>query len=194
MTDSATIRPDPAALKALTHPDRLRMLGILRIEGPQTSTSLAARLSLNSGATSYHLRRLAGAGFIEEAAELGTGRDRWWRSAHEVTTIDDTAPEGSEAAETMGAYLATIVARHVEVVMAAQMRHAGLPVEWRQASTASDGTFWLTAPEADALSRRLEGELSRMRAETPPITGSGAEGQRRFTVQIHAFPHPADEP
>ncbi|MGO8484742.1 winged helix-turn-helix domain-containing protein, partial [Rhizobium leguminosarum] len=44
--------PDPNALKALTHPVRLSMLGMLRIDGPATATQLAARLGLNSGATS----------------------------------------------------------------------------------------------------------------------------------------------
>ena len=48
--------PDATALKALAHPVRLRMLGMLRVDGPATATQLAARLGLNSGATSYHLR------------------------------------------------------------------------------------------------------------------------------------------
>ena len=63
------IVPDATALKALTHPLRLRMLGMLRIDGPATATGLAERLGLNSGATSYHLRQLAQHGFIEEAAD-----------------------------------------------------------------------------------------------------------------------------
>ena len=29
--------PDPTALKALTHPVRLRMLGMLRVDGPATA-------------------------------------------------------------------------------------------------------------------------------------------------------------
>ncbi|MGB0191497.1 MAG: helix-turn-helix domain-containing protein, partial [Nocardioides sp.] len=48
--------PGPEQLKALTHPVRVRMLGMLRIDGPATSTTLAQRLGLNTGATSYHLR------------------------------------------------------------------------------------------------------------------------------------------
>ncbi|MBO9578980.1 MAG: helix-turn-helix transcriptional regulator, partial [Microbacteriaceae bacterium] len=48
------ITPDPAQLKALSHPMRLRMLGLLRQDGPATAPTLAERLGLNSGATSYH--------------------------------------------------------------------------------------------------------------------------------------------
>jgi hypothetical protein len=32
------------------------MLGMLRIDGPATATTLAARLGINTGAASYHLR------------------------------------------------------------------------------------------------------------------------------------------
>ena len=57
--DLTTITPDVAALRALGHPVRLRILGLLRADGPATATALAQRLGLNSGATSYHLRQLA---------------------------------------------------------------------------------------------------------------------------------------
>jgi predicted transcriptional regulator len=50
--DLTTITPDPTALKALSHPVRLQMLGLLRSDGPATATSLAQRLGLNSDATS----------------------------------------------------------------------------------------------------------------------------------------------
>ena len=125
MTARRTIRnisPGPSALKALTHPDRLRMLGILRLEGPQTASGLAARLGLNSGATSYHLRQLAQHGFIEDAPELGSARDRWWRAAHESTHTEDDAPAGTPEAEMTGAYLSVIVGRQVEQILAAQAR------------------------------------------------------------------------
>src|SRR5690606_19778936 len=53
------IKPDAMALRALAHPQRMRMLAMLRIDGPATATALAERMGLNSGATSYHLRQLA---------------------------------------------------------------------------------------------------------------------------------------
>src|SRR5689334_18050094 len=80
------IVPDVTALKALAHPVRLRMLGMLRIDGPATATPLAARLGLNSGATSYHLRQLAQYGFIEDAPATSR-RDRWWKASHEITSV-----------------------------------------------------------------------------------------------------------
>lgn len=73
---------DLAALKALAHPRRQRILEQLGRHGPATSATLAQALGLNTGATSYHLRELARHGFIEEVPERAHGRERWWRAAH----------------------------------------------------------------------------------------------------------------
>src|SRR5690606_34588991 len=87
------IEPDAMALRALAHPQRLRMLGMLRVDGPATATSLAQRMGLNSGATSYHLRQLARHGFIVEDETRGNARDRWWRAAHESTVMRTEASD-----------------------------------------------------------------------------------------------------
>jgi predicted ArsR family transcriptional regulator len=76
--ETTSITPTPQQLKALTHPTRLRMLGMLRIDGPATATTLATRLGINTGATSYHLRQLAQHGFVVDDESQGNGRDRWW--------------------------------------------------------------------------------------------------------------------
>ena len=85
---ASSITPSAAGLRALSHPTRLKMLMLLRLEGPATATQLAQQLKLNTGATSYHLRQLAEHGFIEEDTERGDARDRWWKAAHESTRAD----------------------------------------------------------------------------------------------------------
>ncbi|PSK95913.1 helix-turn-helix protein [Murinocardiopsis flavida] len=72
---------DIAALKALAHPRRQRILEQLSSAGPATSASLARHLDLNTGATSYHLRELARHGFVEEVPDRAHGRERWWRAS-----------------------------------------------------------------------------------------------------------------
>ena len=76
---------DVRALRALAHPLRMRLLGVLRIEGPGTSTTLARRLGESTGATSYHLRQLAAHGFVEQDLSRGAGRERWWRASQQRT-------------------------------------------------------------------------------------------------------------
>src|SRR5690242_12974406 len=69
---------DVRAIRALAHPLRLRLLDLLRFEGPSTATKLAALVGESSGATSYHLRMLAQYGYVEEA-DATDNRERWWR-------------------------------------------------------------------------------------------------------------------
>jgi DNA-binding transcriptional ArsR family regulator len=52
------------ALKALSHPLRVRLLATLRESGPATATELATLLDTDSASTSYHLRVLAQHGFV----------------------------------------------------------------------------------------------------------------------------------
>jgi len=185
-----SIVPDTTALKALAHPVRVRMLGLLRIEGPTTATGLATRLKLNSGATSYHLRQLAEHGFIEEAEDLGNRRERWWRAAHESTNVDIRGSE-DEAAEAGLAFLQAALSWQVS-----QMQHALeltplQPKEWREASTVSDWTMPLTAAEAKALTERVQAILWELKSTAPPLE-EAPDGTRPFTVVFHSFPLPQE--
>ena len=127
-----SIAPDPTALKALAHPLRLRMLGLLRIDGPATASGLAERLGLNSGATSYHLRQLAQHGFIKEDQQRGSRRDRWWRASHEMTTYLSGDVEG-EALDAGLAFLQAALSWQMHQMQGALNAFAALPPEWRQA-------------------------------------------------------------
>jgi predicted ArsR family transcriptional regulator len=181
--DVTTITPSPQALKALTHPVRLRMLGLLRSEGPATATQLATRLGLNTGATSYHLRQLAQSGFVVDDEERGNGRDRWWKAAHRSTTTSTTLPADPDAKETLEAYL-----QSVAVVMTEQLQRAIeelplVPEEWSDASTFSDWVIRLTPARAKALVRAVATTLS----ETDEDDDETAE---QFVVQLSAFPLP----
>ncbi|WP_405497134.1 ArsR/SmtB family transcription factor [Streptomyces sp. NBC_00096] len=83
---------DAAALKALTHPLRIRLLGMLRQDGPATASELAVSAGESSASTSYHLRVLAKYAFVAEA-EHRDGRERRWRAVHSVTSWSNEAME-----------------------------------------------------------------------------------------------------
>jgi DNA-binding transcriptional ArsR family regulator len=70
---------DTAALKALGHPVRQRILRHLGRNGPANSAVLSRELGESTGTLSYHLRLLQHEGFIEEATDRAFGRERWWR-------------------------------------------------------------------------------------------------------------------
>ncbi len=185
---SGTVVPDAQALKALAHPVRLRILGLLRLDGPATASGLADRLGLNSGATSYHLRHLARHGFVLEDAALGNGRDRWWRAAH-GSTRTATAELTEEEREATDAFGQAIALLHTEEVQRAVEERPLLPEEWRGASTLSDWHLRLTATRA----RELTDTLDRLVSTWDEDPSDGADTQP-FVVILHAFPRPGHVP
>src|SRR3954453_10729258 len=82
-------------IRAMVHPIRWRIVEAVD-DGPQTATTIGEALGLSSGVTSYHLRVLAEAEVIEEAPELGKGRERWWRASRPRPYVptDAKPPEG----------------------------------------------------------------------------------------------------
>src|SRR5258708_12496804 len=58
---------DPKALRALAHPIRMSLIGLLRTEGPLTATRAAELLGESSASCSFHLRQLAKYGMAEKA-------------------------------------------------------------------------------------------------------------------------------
>src|SRR5215217_6608077 len=82
------IRLDAEAVKTLAHPLRSRLLSALRTGGPATATDLASTLSTNSGATSYHLRRLESVGLVTDTGD-GEGKRRLWRATTESHQWED---------------------------------------------------------------------------------------------------------
>lgn len=195
MTQSRTISqivPDATALKALAHPVRMQMLGMLRRDGPATATKLAERLGLNSGATSYHLRQLAQHGFIEEEPRESK-RDRWWRAKHESTSYVDKEAEG-EILQAGVAFMQAALSWRVGAMQEAVQEFAQLPVAWRKASASTDFTFAMTPEEAEALTTAMRNLLWDAMRAAPPTSAPKPPGTELFTVMLHAFPFPGRVP
>jgi predicted ArsR family transcriptional regulator len=188
VVDTSSITPTPQQLRALTHPVRLRILGILRTEGPTTATALAQRLGLNTGATSYHLRQLAQHGFIVDDEERGTGRERWWRAAHASTRTDlEQFPEPADR-EALDAYLQSVVVVYTQLMQAAVEERSTLSDEWRNASTLSDWRCRLNPEQA----RRLIDVVSETIEEfeqAEELSADDPDGVP-YTIMFHGFPRP----
>ncbi|MEU8320269.1 helix-turn-helix domain-containing protein [Nonomuraea sp. NPDC048881] len=87
---------DPQVLKVVAHPLRVRLLGLLRSDGPATASELGRKVGESSGSTSYHLRELFKYGFIEEDPDRRDGRERRWRARHRYTSWDSGQLSGTE--------------------------------------------------------------------------------------------------
>ena len=159
---------DVRALRALAHPLRNRLLGLLRLHGPSTATRLGQVVGESSGSTSYHLRQLAHYGFVEDASGLGTGRERWWRARHRMTSwgAADLAEQdgGAEVRDEMARLQ---LDAHGRVLQAWFAQRDGLGEQGSAAASLNDYAMRLTPAHARALTDELNAVLSRWLAEHP---------------------------
>jgi DNA-binding transcriptional ArsR family regulator len=183
--EPSTLRlTEPAQLRAMAHPLRLRLLGHLRTDGPGTATALAEHLDVSPALASYHLRQLAAHGFIEEAPDLAKdGKQRWWRAAHERTswsTVEflDT-PERVAAEQALGREVA-----HAHASRAAEWvaDAASWPTEWVDASTMSDWILELTPEELKEMRDELEATIEWWAARP------SREGAEFVQAIVHLLP------
>jgi len=186
MTKSAAGRrsiTDPAALKALAHPLRLKLLAELGNRERATATELAAALGESSGSTSYHLRQLHRHGFIVEDPEAGTGRERVWRptpGGWELPMLDlmDDETTGAAADLILQAHLQADAERALAVVRQAP----AWPAEWQDVLRREEVHLSLSAEQTAELNRELDAVIERFRAQA---AGAGA---RRVALSINTTP------
>jgi DNA-binding transcriptional ArsR family regulator len=192
--DGRDIVLTPTMLRGLVHPLRLRILRLLREDGPSTASRVGERIGQSSGVTSYHLRQLAELGLVVEDTERGNGRDRWWRAAYRwmAFTFRDPAdpgdPETIELAERymrvdadqmyerMLRYVDSISARGSEELSTAPWSFSSVPLRLRP-------------EQARELADRLHALVAEYRRE--PEDADPAPGTVRSMIQFQILP---DEP
>ena len=191
MTERPTyLVQDAAALEALAHPLRGKLLGLLRSDGPATASRLAARVGESSGVTSYHLRKLAEVGFVEEDVERGTKRERWWRSVHTATDWSPADFLGNPEAHRASVRLRREWYRWQQRLLDRWMEEEQeWDPEWVDVATSADDLLVLTSSEADALRTELWDVVQRHR-DTAIAQGRepGVEGAERVVVLFHTVP------
>lgn len=178
---------DPSALKALAHPVRVDIYDILSQFGPQTASSLAARLGESSGVTSYHLRALAKHDLIREVPDRGTGRERWWeRPRGAVGFMNPEAmatPAGKAASQVvMNSYFER---RHRQLRDFMSHSLDVEPEEWQEATLLSTSTARLTASQLQELSEKIQALVDEYVDEFRDQEG---EGVRPVTIRNDLFP------
>ncbi|MCU1673364.1 MAG: Transcriptional regulator, ArsR family [Frankiales bacterium] len=182
LVEQTTVVLDASSLKALAHPLRVRLLGLLRADGPATATGLGSRTGESSGTTSYHLRQLAGAGLVQEDAERGNGRERWWRAAQESTRLDAAAwTEDPANRPAVQAYLGAIAQAYASKTAEYLAEEETWPRRWQRAMTLSDWALPLTAAELVRLNEELERVVESYRRPE-------RKGDEQVVVQLQSFP------
>ncbi len=172
---------DEQALRVLAHPIRSRILHTLRTHGPGTSADLARALDTNTGATSYHVRRLGEVGLVQESGPRH-GRQRRWAA----TDIEDQPAAGSTqpSREATLAWLERDVVHHLGAQAERWLGAAGLwPQAWRRATTTQDAVVLVTAAQLEAMHRELAEVLARYRR-----VGQGNPEAKRVAIYTVSVP------
>ncbi|NNG39062.1 helix-turn-helix transcriptional regulator [Flexivirga sp. ID2601S] len=185
--DSATPSPNQSPLRALAHPLRSRLLAQLRVHGEATATELAAAIGTHTGATSYHLRKLAEAGLAADTG-TGTGRRRVWTA----TTPERTAaPEPLDADDAAAEqWLQRDYVEHFAERAGAWIDDASRwPPTWQEHCGLTDHAVVVTTEQLTALDAELAEVMERYRR-----AGAGTPGARRvaaYTALLPVDPPPA---
>ena len=177
---------DVRTLRAIVHPLRIRLLTLLRLDGPATATELARRTAESSGATSYHLRQLERFGYIEEDGPRN-GRERRWRATSRSTSWDagDFADD-SEGRAVSDALERRQVQRAVDQFEAWMSHRGEMDPAWLHAATLGDAVMRLTPSQTKALTDELYAVLRRFRIDAPP--SEAGETTELVVAHLQVFP------
>jgi len=148
---------DARQMRAVAHPTRLALIGLLRREGPMTATQAGAQLDQSSGSMSFHLRQLAKYGLVEETGE-GTGRQKPWRATAQFTSWSAT-PHDPDLAQATAQFSRVIAARYAVLTQAWIDRQPYESDDWKQAAQFGDTFVWLTPEELTQLGEQLSALL-----------------------------------
>lgn len=182
---------DAPALRALAHPLRYRLLELLKEGGASTASDLGRRVGESSGSTSYHLRQLAAHGFIEEASELGSGRDRWWRASPGGWTLEGIEGFQDPTAQRAAAMVLDEFRRsRLEMLERWHREGQRWGSEWVAASIDMTSRLVLTRDQAARLRDELVEVVDRWRAEVGDHVASGTrpDGSALVVVDVDVFP------
>ncbi|MFE7357782.1 ArsR/SmtB family transcription factor [Streptomyces sp. NPDC057543] len=182
---------DLETLKAFGHPLRMKLYRLLYISRQATASQLAEQVDEAVSLVSYHLRKLADHGLIEEAEQQGKdGRERWWQPASKGLSFHDE--DFSDAPEKVATHTAvgrlSFEQRNELYLRYLDSAQSWSP-EWRSASSGSEYLARLTAEELAALSREVHElidryeELGRARDEA-----GDTQGRENVAMHLYAFP------
>ncbi|MFT8704492.1 ArsR/SmtB family transcription factor [Bifidobacterium aquikefiricola] len=186
---------DASTLRALASPVRMRILGLLRVQGKATVGEICEKVGIATGSVSYHLAQLEKAGLVERMEDPdGDGRKRWWRACHRAMapTSISKQKDGSSLAD----YLHAVSLTYRQIYDRFVDQKSDLPAEWVDAAMNQDRTVTLTLEqmvemnaEFDALAQHWE-QVSRGAdaSETHGESAPTVSGMRKVALIIQSFP------
>ncbi|MEU4806835.1 winged helix-turn-helix domain-containing protein [Actinosynnema sp. NPDC023587] len=174
---------DLEALKALAHPLRVALLNHLLAVGPRTASECAAEVGSSASNCSWHLRRLAKAGFVDRT-DAGDARERPWR-ALDVGYSVDAFSEDPAVRSRQDALIAWQLNEDNRLAQRFLDRRHEIPREWLDAAGLHGYAVNVTPEELAGLLAVIDGVL---RPYLVPLRTDVPDGARPTHVGLRAFP------
>ncbi|MET9389196.1 helix-turn-helix domain-containing protein [Streptomyces sp. NPDC006624] len=182
---------DVGTLKALAHPLRARLMRALTLARAATASQLAEQVDEAVSLVSYHLRKLAEHGLIEEAEPRSAdGRERWWQPASDGLSIhDEDFRDAPEKAAAHAAASRLFFDQRSGMYRRYLDERAHWSPEWTTAAESSESVLRLTAAELAELTAELRA-LARRYQELGRAADAAGDTEGRENVALHtdAFP------
>ena len=183
---------DADIMRALAHPSRVALWELLVVHGPMTATQAAEHVDDSPSNCSFHLRRLAKYGLVEEADGVGTGRARPWRvtkAGYSVSSEPGDSVDTAVAAETLSS---VVVDRAVDRQKRWQRHSRDADEQERRIAGVAQTVWWVTEAEAIALRTEINALAHRFhRRLSEPATRPENARPFEFLALLHPFD---DEP
>jgi len=178
------------AIRALAHPLRFELIGIIGGLGRATTAQAARELGVSHGLASHHLRQLAKYGFVERVAGKDN-RERPWRlvaTSYNWAGASRTA-EGTAAVDVLEQVYAE---QALERFVGWQQRRGSWPDAWRESTGIGTSTVYLTEAELTELSAAMDALLLRYVGERP-LDDVAARPPGSVAVDFTIFAVPAGQ-
>lgn len=182
---------DIGTLKALGHPLRMQLYRALSVARRATASQLADQVGEAVSLVSYHLRKLAAHGLIEEAEQgSADGRERWWQMAvGGVRTRDEDFRDGPESEGAFLALFRLMARQRAEMYQSFLDTKSDWPDDWRDAAFTSEYLMSLTPSEFGRLNEEMTELLKKWEAHSDAAREAGdCEGREHVAVHTNGFP------
>ncbi|WP_188191346.1 ArsR/SmtB family transcription factor [Nonomuraea sp. SYSU D8015] len=182
---------DLDTLKALGHPLRMKLYRALKVAGTATASHLADQVDEAVSLVSYHLRKLAAHGLIEEAeGSGGDARERWWKpAAATLTTRDEDFRDAPERAAVHAAVTRMHTRQQHELLEEFLDTQPTWGDAWRSAAFTSEHLMSLTADELSRFAEELRELAEKWRAHGKAAREAGdTDGRESVAVHMYGFP------
>ncbi|MFI7113286.1 helix-turn-helix domain-containing protein [Nonomuraea sp. NPDC050227] len=182
---------DVGTLKALAHPLRMKLYRALKVAELATASQLAEQVDEAVSLVSYHLRKLASHGLIEETrGGRGDARERWWRTSAESFSTRNSdfrdSPEGVVVHQTLSRLHARQLAEMYDGYLDAQWAWSEA---WQDSSFGSEFLLSLTAEELRDLRQEIDDVVVKWTARGRAAGEAGdTEGRENVAVHLYGFP------